>query len=605
MTTRFEPNRRLLEILVGSKLYGEPSAAIRELIQNAWDAIQWRIRHGDGRGGRIDVRFSVENAWFEIIDDGFGMDQEAIEGSFLQIGQDKLDALHQEDREGQIGHFGIGVLSIFLVAERFEVTTRHLYAQDKGIHFDVTGINDAIEFSASVDGLVGTRIRVYPRSDDTFSIREIPKMVRKYVRHVDGVYIHFVDDDTSEALPKTWTEAELHGVRELEGLTGVRAGRLGFTSALRQQAGTLSSDLTICNSGFLAEEDVHDLIPTPAIGLSGEIDLEPQTITIGLSRERFQRDLRWMQLGNRLQQWAIAVALAELKHGELTPQLHALDSSETKRNLLLWYHFIPPEPPFSELYEVIEKRLFETIPFKLPERRPRSLAQILESKMQGAKLFFKQVWQPNEETRSIDDEDVPISIRQEIRDSIRVGALRAKGFEVVELDRLQVNLRRGGTVRTYNVDEYPLVLRCLEKRGYQLIDIASASESDMDLRSIERLPMLRDALLSTGGLRFADVSESKRRIIIDRSGTKYINLRHPEVQNLLAVIPAAVSNPLKKRLLETYLKIEDFSLREARRILVELLQSDDLEVMAELDVAPLTREYIASQIKQLLAELGE
>ena len=524
--------------------------------------------------------------------------------AFWEIGQDKLDIL-KGHREGQIGYFGIGVLSIFLIADRFEVTTRRLNAEQDSIHFHVTGLDDDINFSTVNDDRIGTRIRVYPRGDGAVSLADIPEVVKQYVRHVDGVFVESVDAGTSEAVPSTWTDADLYSVREAVKLDGVREARLGFNSALKQRAGTLSSDLMICNGGFLTETTVHDLIPTPAIGLGGELDLEPHTVSIGMSRERIQRDGLWSQLGARLEQWAIGLALEELRIGELRRLPQELDSLETKRNLLLWYHFIPPQPPFSELYESIDARLFETVPFKLPERRSTSLVRLFGLETRGAKLFFKPVWQPEERTQNIDDEGMPISIRQEIRDSIRIGALRAKEYEVIELDRLQVNLRSGGTVRTQYVDEYPLVQRCLEKRGIQLIDIANASESDMDLRGIEKLPILNDALSIAGGLRFAAVTESKRRVITDRSGTRYINLRNPDVQSLLGVIPEAISNPLKSRLLEAYLKIEDFRFRDARELLSELLKSSDLETPAGLDVAPLTRQYIEAQIKRLLSELKQ
>ena len=199
---------------------------------------------------------------------------------------------------------------------------------------------------------------------------------------------------------------------------------------------------------------------------------------------------------------------------------------------------------------------------------------------------------------------MPIRVSEEIRDSIRVGALRAKGFEVIELDQLQVNLRKGTNVRTQAFDEYPLILKCLQKRGVQFIDIVNASESDMDLRGIEKLPILKDALLIAGGLRFASVPDSKRRIITDRSGIKYINLRNENVQDLLRIIPKAVSNPLKNKLLEAYLKIEEFKLFEARKILVNLLESDDLQTLAGVEIAPLTQKYIESRIGELLSELN-
>ena len=124
----------------------------------------------------------------------------------------------------------------------------------------------------------------------------------------------------------------------------------------------------------------------------------------------------------------------------------------------------------------------------------------------------------------------------------------------------------------------------------------------MDLQSIERLPILKDALLIAGGLRFAAVVDSKRRVISDRSGIRYINLRNHEVQQLLKVIATAVSNPLKSRLLEAYLKIEEFRLRDARQIVMDLLATEDLSALASGDVAPLTRQHIESLVTKLLAE---
>ena len=218
------------------------------------------------------------------------------------------------------------------------------------------------------------------------------------------------------------------------------------------------------------------------------------------------------------------------------------------------------------------------------------------------KLFFKNIFRPNERVQTIDDEGIPIRVSEEIRDSVRIGALRARGYEVVELDRMQVSFRMNGSVRTQWIEEYPLVYRCLQRRGVELVDIASASESDMDLHNIEHLPILRDALMIAGGLRFASIPDSKRRTITDHSGVRYINLRNPDVRNLLSVIPHAVSNPLRNRLLDVYLKLEDYRLSDARASLLELLATDNLQGLASVDAAPLTRRHVEAHIKDLLSE---
>ena len=55
----------------------------------------------------------------------------------------------------------------------------------------------------------------------------------------------------------------------------------------------------------------------------------------------------------------------------------------------------------------------------------------------------------------------------------------------------------------------------------------------MDLTSIERLPLLKDALSIGDGLRFASVPDSERRVITDSTGIKYINLRNEDIREIL------------------------------------------------------------------------
>jgi HSP90 family molecular chaperone len=54
---RFEAHPRLLELLVGSNLYPDTSVVLRELIQNAQDAIQWRSELDSAIAPSIAVRF--------------------------------------------------------------------------------------------------------------------------------------------------------------------------------------------------------------------------------------------------------------------------------------------------------------------------------------------------------------------------------------------------------------------------------------------------------------------------------------------------------------------------------------------------------------------
>ena len=602
MTRRFQPNRRLLELLVGSNLYGSPDACLRELIQNSWDAIQLRKGTGDGKGGIIEIHFSDKGRWFEVIDDGIGMDLPTIKKSFLEIGADKVAVLSRGSRETQIGYFGIGILSIFLVADKFHVATRALESEGDGIRFEIRGIHDDMEFIDEPYTNIGTSVRVFLRSDGPFAASSVPECLANYARHVDGVTIVSVDDGRSFPLPQRWVTDELDNVHQIDSISGVVEGRFAFSPALRAHVGALSSEITICNAGFLAEDRAHDLLPLSTVGLLGELDISPNALTMGMSRERIQRDELWTQLGATLQDVFAQLACQELSEGSLREPT-TIDPQELKRNILLWYKYIPESEPFVDLHATLAERVFATIPFTVAGRKNATLDRLLEIERNAKQLFYRDISGSAQHTEHIDDEGLPIRVSQEIRDSVRVGALRANGYDVVELGSIPVNIRTGNSVHAHHIAEYELVNKCLTPRGVPLTNIMNATEADMDLQSIERLPTLNDALSIGEGLRFANVPDSTRRVIADSTGVKYVNLRNEDIQEILRIIPRAISNPLQSRLLDAYLQLETYQFQSARRILRELLLTEELSSLANSETAPFTKRHMESLIKDLRSEL--
>ncbi|MBP5689068.1 MAG: ATP-binding protein, partial [Muribaculaceae bacterium] len=132
----------LIENLGGSKLYGEDNmllVALRELIQNARDAILARQKMDSFNDGRITVRLIEEdnNRFIEVEDNGIGMSLDCIKYNFLNFGSSywKSSLLKYEypglKSKGfeSIGKYGIGFYSVFMVAKSVEVQTRRY---DKG-----------------------------------------------------------------------------------------------------------------------------------------------------------------------------------------------------------------------------------------------------------------------------------------------------------------------------------------------------------------------------------------------------------------------------------------------------------------------------------------
>jgi hypothetical protein len=200
-------NADLLKLLIGP-LYGDdPGIGIRELIQNAVDAVRefddlyahhQELDSVDRYTQSVDVLLNInldeDELPYEIIitDRGVGMTAQIIRDYFLKAGASlrKSDAWRRE-HEDETGHsrvlrtgrFGVGALAAFLLGDEIEITTRHaLSAAEEGITFSARLDDDAIELK-KVKAPVGTKICV-----------RIPKHLRKDVDSiVPGKWQHKIN----------------------------------------------------------------------------------------------------------------------------------------------------------------------------------------------------------------------------------------------------------------------------------------------------------------------------------------------------------------------------------------------------------------------------
>ncbi|TDD30688.1 HSP90 family protein [Actinomadura sp. KC06] len=157
----FQVDLRGVVDLLSRHLYASPRVYLRELLQNAVDAITARgaLTEG-GAGGRVEIE--TDGGTLRVHDDGIGLTADEVHTLLATIGRSsKRDELGFA-RHDFLGQFGIGLLSAFLVADEIEVVTRSA----KG--------GDAVRWT----GLSGGSYRVEPAERDqpgtTVSLRPRP-----------------------------------------------------------------------------------------------------------------------------------------------------------------------------------------------------------------------------------------------------------------------------------------------------------------------------------------------------------------------------------------------------------------------------------------------
>ncbi len=127
--------------LLSHHLYSSPKVYLRELLQNAVDAIT--ARRAEEPGAPAVVRLYAESGVLRVEDSGVGLTESDVHNLLATIGRSSKRAEGlQEARSDFLGQFGIGLLACFVVAERIRVVSRSARTPDAA----------PVEWTATDDG---------------------------------------------------------------------------------------------------------------------------------------------------------------------------------------------------------------------------------------------------------------------------------------------------------------------------------------------------------------------------------------------------------------------------------------------------------------------
>ncbi|QUW19403.1 ATP-binding protein [Agrococcus sp. Marseille-Q4369] len=117
---------KILDLLTGHTLYNDSSVVVRELFQNALDAVRLQefLVADSAYAPTVQVSWDSASRMLTVADNGTGMTQSVIENNFLRVGSSRYQ--EPEFRKSHpdftsISRFGIGVLTAFMVADDVEV----------------------------------------------------------------------------------------------------------------------------------------------------------------------------------------------------------------------------------------------------------------------------------------------------------------------------------------------------------------------------------------------------------------------------------------------------------------------------------------------------
>ncbi|MFJ3638272.1 HSP90 family protein [Streptomyces sp. NPDC090108] len=153
----FQVDLRGLVDLLSHHLYSSPKVYLRELLQNAVDAVTARRALDPSAPARVRLYTASDGgAALRVEDSGVGLTESDVHSLLATIGRSskRADGL-QEARSEFLGQFGIGLLACFVVAERIRVVSRS--AREPGA--------PPVEWTAADDG--SYTVRTLPDSART------------------------------------------------------------------------------------------------------------------------------------------------------------------------------------------------------------------------------------------------------------------------------------------------------------------------------------------------------------------------------------------------------------------------------------------------------
>lgn len=268
---------RILNLLTGDRFYSNPSAALREAVLNAIDAVHRRKRNDPDLRPQIEVTFDRSSRRLEVSDNGIGMDREHVSSLFVKIGASA--ATHEQEKDA-VGEFGIGVISYFMAADTFDLQTYSGNSEPIALRFtrEMLAGHPATRLD-SIRQHQGTTVSLALRDDATFQL--LLEQFSHWCRDVEGLIARELPG--SQHIPQGNAD-RIHHHMDIDLPEWIEKSHLGpVDSPPGWDAMTGQSVVSVLYRGvFVQQYEVNGLW-----GIRGSIDVDPKHFKPSLNREGF------------------------------------------------------------------------------------------------------------------------------------------------------------------------------------------------------------------------------------------------------------------------------------------------------------------------------
>lgn len=327
--------------LLSDNLYSSDKVFLRELLQNAVDAVGARKKADPSyQIGKITVTYRKKGNGAQLVfeDNGIGLTKDEIHSFLSVIGQSSKRG--NEMRNSFIGQFGIGLLSCFLVTNEIKVITRSV-TEEKAYQwvgksdgsYVITEPKKKMEPGTQVSlKLTGTKYDFFTEQEIVNDLAEYAFLLRTPVAF-DGDNQKKIVNSNFIPWRQSFSAAEdIMGFGEqvfeeefFDVIPLIGDGIKGYAYiSTRQTSANTSVKHKIFLKNMYVTDDGRDLIPKWAFFTQCIVNMDDLTPTA--SREGFTRDYKLMKAKNQIEKcifdYFVSLSQYDVKKLKVLTQIH-------------------------------------------------------------------------------------------------------------------------------------------------------------------------------------------------------------------------------------------------------------------------------------------